>query len=341
MSCGGGPAPAVSVLLPVRDGLRFVATALRSLTAQTFRDFEVVVVDDGSSDGTCDLLRAYAATDRRVVVVRQPPRGIVVALEEGRRRARGALLARMDADDIAHPLRLERQVDLLRRDPSLVVVGCGVRMVPADGLTEGRAGYERWLNSLVDSGDLHRDLFVECPLAHPTLLLRSDAVEEVGGYRDAGVPEDYDLLLRLWEAGGRLGTVPEPLLDWTDRPDRLSRTGDAYTPEAFRRVKVEVLARTVLADRPGVVIWGAGPTGKAFSHTLAEAGIPVLAFVDLDPRKLGQTIHDAPVVPPDRMGDFPGAVLLGAVSGPRPREEIRQVAAASGLVEGLDFVAVA
>lgn len=331
----------MSVLLPIRDGIHFAATALRSLSAQTFRDFEVVAVDDGSSDGTFDLLRAYAATDPRVQVIRQPPRGIVAALETARRRARAPLLARMDADDVALPERLARQVERLDSDPSLAVVGCGVRIVPREGLTDGRLGYEAWLNGLRDAAALHRDLFVECPLAHPTFVMRREAVEAIGGYREAGVPEDYDLLLRLWEAGGRLGTVPEILLEWRDRPDRLSRTDSSYSPGAFRRLKVEVLSRTLLRRCRGTVVWGAGPTGKAFCRALQEASVPVRAFVDPDPGKVGQEIHGAPVVLPEAVGAFRGALLLGAVSGPGPREEVREAATEAGFREGTDFVAVA
>lgn len=341
MTGGRARAPRVSVLLPVRDGAPFLARALRSLASQSFRDLEVVAVDDGSEDDTFTLLRAFAAADPRVRVVRQPRLGIVSALETAREAARGELLARMDADDLSLPRRLERQVEALDADPGLAVVGCGVRIVPREGLTEGRLEYERWLNSLTSSELIHRDLFVECPLAHPTLVLRRETLEAVGGYRNAAVPEDYDLLLRIHEAGGRLGTVPEPLLEWTDRPDRLSRTDPAYSLEAFRALKVEVLGRTLLRGWDGVVIWGAGPTGKAFSRLLREAGVVLRAFVDLDPRKIGQEIHGAPVLPPHGLDDHPGAFVLAAVAGMEGREEVRAALRRAGRREGRDFVAVA
>ena len=155
----------------------------------------------------------------------------------------------MDADDVAEPRRLELQLDLLRRDPELVGCGCRVEYFPEGEVRDGARRYERWINSLIRPEDIERDLFVECPLAHPSFFLRSEAVRVVGGYRDPGWPEDYDLVMRLWRAGHRFGSVPEVLLRWRERPDRLSRTDPRYSPEAFRRCKVHYLKRTLLEGR--------------------------------------------------------------------------------------------
>jgi hypothetical protein len=171
--------------------------------------------------------------------------------------------------------------------------------------------------------------------------MRAEAVRAMGGYRDEGWPEDYDLVLRLWSAGARLGTVPEVLLHWRESGDRLSRIDPRYSPEAFRRCKVYHLRRTLLAGRDGALVWGAGPTGKAFARTLARAGVEVRAFVDLDPRKLGQTIHGAPVVPPNEIDAFRGALALAAVGQAGARAEIRAALDAAGWREGVDYVAVA
>jgi threonine dehydrogenase-like Zn-dependent dehydrogenase len=104
---------------------------------------------------------------------------------------------------------------------------------------------------------------------------------------------------------------------------------------------VHFLRRTLLAGGRAVVVWGAGPTGKAFARELLAAGTPLAAFVEVDPRKLGKRIHGAPVVPVERASDFPGALALGAVSGPEGRTRVRELAAGLGLGEGKDFVAVA
>jgi glycosyltransferase involved in cell wall biosynthesis len=300
------------------------------------------VVDDGSRDETPDLLQAWADEDPRVRVLQTAgSEGVVASLERARATARAPILARMDHDDVALPERLAAQLDLLDDRSGVVLCGCGIESFREGGLGDGTRRYQAWLNGITEPADIARDLFVECPIAHPTFMMRADAVAHVGGYRDRGWPEDYDLVLRLWEAGGSFAKVPEILLRWRDRPQRLSRTSSDYAPAAFRRLKVDVLRRTLLEGRDGVVVWGAGPTGKAFSRCLAEAAVPVRAFVDLDPRKLGQEIHGAPVVRPEDVGAYRESLCLAAVGQDGAREEIRRELTARGWREMIDFCAVA
>ncbi|UCF39546.1 MAG: glycosyltransferase [Gemmatimonadota bacterium] len=331
--------PRLSVLLPCRNTAPTLEAAAASLSAQTFADFEVVAVDDGSDDGTPDLLAAWAARDGRIHPVRTPPRGIVAALRTAAARAEGELLARMDADDIAKPARLERQVAYLDARPDVAACGTRVRYIPRRLVRDGARRYERWINDVVSPDDIERDLFVECPIPHPTLLVRRGAFARAGGYRDTEWPEDYDLVLRLWATGERMGKVPEVLLEWREGEDRLSRTDPRYAEEAFRRCKVHYLARRI-GGRP-VVVWGAGPVGKAFARTLQAARQHVIAFVELDRRKLGQTIHDALVIHPSDLKQYRSAYVVGAVGSPEARAEIRAALAAAGFREPEECCAVA
>jgi len=333
--------PPVSVLLPVRDGEAHLADCIESLRAQTFPDFEVLAVDDGSTDRTPRMLRAWAEADERVRVIRQAPSGIVAALEEARAHARGSYLARMDADDISRPDRFRRQLDLMHSLPSVVAVGSRVRYFPPSAVRDGGRRYEAWLNAAVHPDEVSREIFVECPLAHPTFFLRAEAVAVAGGYRDEGWPEDYDLLLRLWHLGGGLAKVPEVLLDWRETPTRLSRNDARYSPAAFLRCKVHFLGRSLLSGGRPAVVWGSGPVGKAFARALAAEGLPLRAFVDVDPRKVGQTIHGAPVLPPDEALAVPDCLHLAAVGKEGVRREIRDTLRGAGKVEVKDFVAVA
>lgn len=299
-------------------------------------------MDDGSTDVSGEMLEAAAREDARIRIVRRPHQGIVAALTAAREHATAPLLARMDADDRAEPHRLHRQLQYLDAHPDLVACGAHVRYFPRSHLTGGLRRYEAWLNAIRTPAEVDRELWVECPLAHPTLMVRAPAFDGVGGYRDAGWPEDYDLVLRLRLEAGPLGVVPRVLHHWRDTPDRLSRTAPAYTPEAFRRVRLYHLARSpLLRHRSGVVVWGAGPTGKALVRTARKMGIAVRAFVELDPRKIGQEIHGAPVVDPDGLADFRDALGVAAVGRAGARDEVRAAFRARGWIEGEDFVAMA
>lgn len=339
----------VSILLPCRDAARHLPAAIASLRGQTFDDFEVLAVDDGSTDGTFGLLYSWAQQDGRVRVLQGHGRGLVAALATGLAGARGELVARMDADDLAESTRLERQVALMDSDPRVAACGTGVEYFPPDEVRDGARRYEAWINSLVSDEDISRDIFVECPIPHPTLMIRRSVLTTVGGYRDLGWPEDYDLVLRVWASGYRMAKVPEVLHRWREAPDRLSRTDARYAPEAFLRVKVHFLTRTLLAGGRPAVVWGAGPVGKRLALALRAAGTPIAAFVDVDPDKVGQEIHGAPVIAMDDVRRFadprnprrPGALVLAAVGQEGAREEIRAACRERGLEEGVGFVAVA
>jgi len=335
------PTPPLSVLLPIRNEEAVLQEALDSLWSQSFSSFEVLAVDDGSTDGTREILRDAARRDSRIRVFRQEPRGIVAALEMARAQARGRCVARMDADDVAHPERFQAQMKLMAEVPGLAAVGTGVRYFPREKVKDGARRYETWINGLVSHEEMVRDLFVECPLAHPTLLLRAEALELVGGYRATGWPEDYDLILRLWQGGGRFGKVPETLLRWREGTRRLSRTHADYSEDAFRRCKIHHLLRTHLADARGAVIWGAGPVGKAFGRELRAQGGILRAFVDLSPGRVGQEIHGAPVLHPRDAEPLKKELHLAAVAQPGARTEIRRALSEMGRTELEDFLAVA
>jgi hypothetical protein len=334
--------PRVSVLLPVRDAAATLGACLDSLAAQTMADHEVVAVDDGSRDGSGGILRARARSDPRVRVVSTPPLGLVRALNRAMAEARASLVARMDADDRAASERLALQAERLERDSGVDVLGSRVRVVGTGGPPgEGMRAYVRWQNALLDHEAMARDRFVESPIVHPSVTMRRATLERLGGWRDFGGPEDYDLWLRAFAAGLRFAKLPEVLLDWRDSPGRLTRTDPRYAPGRFLALKLAALAQGPLAGKRAAVVWGAGPVGKAWSRALRAAGHEVRAFVEVNPRKLGGRLHGAPVVAVEEAGALRGPLHLAAVGQPGARERIRAEAARRGLVEGADLVAVA
>ena len=333
--------PAVSVLMPCYNAAETLAEALDSLAGQTLVDFEIVVVDDGSTDDTPEILRARARDDPRLNVVSRPHGGVVAALEAGLHACRAPYVARMDADDRAHPERLARQVDYLDGHPEVAVVGCLVRAFPAGQVRQGFAIYLDWLNGLTAPEDIRREIFVESPLPHPSVTFRREQVIAAGGYQDRGWAEDYDLWLRLYLAGDRFAKVPEYLLDWREGPDRLTRTDRRYSLENFLRAKAHYLALGPLQDRDALIVWGAGMMGRRLSKHLARQGAPLVAFIDVDPAKIGRTRYGCPILPPEGLSGcwrrYRRPVVLAAVGARGARALIRAQLEGFGLCEGRDW----
>ena len=335
-------APEVSVLVPAFNAAATLELALRSIARQSFESWECVLVDDGSTDATGSIAEAHARRDPRLRVARTEHRGIVAALNDGIALCRGRFVARFDADDLMHRHRLALQYAGLLFDAALVGLGCHVRVFPRANLSEGYRAYESWLNSLRNSREVARDRYVECPLAHPTLFLHKEILLQYG-YRDVPWPEDYDLVLRLLCAGEQLGVVPERLLGWRDSPTRLSRSSTVYVPARFVQCKAEFLARFWLAARSNYVLWGYGDTGRALRKALAVYGKHPSHVVELHPRRLGQRLLGAPVIPPEALPALaprPERIVV-SVAGFESRREIRGRLETMGFAEQKDFVCTA
>jgi glycosyltransferase involved in cell wall biosynthesis len=339
-SRAAGRRPTVSVLLPVHNAERTIEPCLRSILRQTEARWDCVVVDDGSTDRSREIVERVARRDGRVRLVARPHRGLVASLNAGLAHCAGKHVARMDSDDLMHRDRLLEQVALLDADPGLVAVGCHVRLFPRGSLTDGARAYERWLNGIDSDDRLRREAFVECPLAHPTLTIRREHLERLG-YRDRDWPEDYDLVLRLLEQGSRVGVLPRRRLSWRDHAGRLSRTSAAYRLERFTACKAAFLADGLLADDERYDLWGYGQTGRALRRALQRHGKRPRFIVEVHPGRLGNRIHGAPVVPPDRLERPPRVPLLVSVAGAGPRGEIRRALEAIGYREIRDFVCTA
>jgi glycosyltransferase involved in cell wall biosynthesis len=205
-------APGITVLLPVHNGRAHLVQALDSVLAQTLRHFTLLAIDDGSSDGSGEVLDSYAARDSRVTVLHKVNSGISDTLNLGLARAATPLVARMDADDVMRPERLARQAAFMAEHPELAFAGCYFDMIDGDGRV-----FRPCRPGPVNRRDLARMLARGVPITftHPTVIYRREAVLAVGGYRRETEPcEDTDLFGRLITAG-KLGLVqPESLMEY-------------------------------------------------------------------------------------------------------------------------------
>ena len=330
--------PEVSVVLPVFDGSRTVERAVRSILDQTLRDIEVIVLDDGSTYDTVAVVRGLR--DSRLRLIQCSHRGVVATANAATELAVAPFIARMDADDVSGPLRLEKQLQRLH-ESNLDVVGCQIRVLdelsqPVDSLRR----YERWINEdTAEENQISALRFVEFPLVNPTILARRSYFEL--GFHDKDVPEDYDLMLRAAARGMRFGKTREVLFDWTDHPDRLTRTDSRYSPEAFMCCRQSHLLAGPLRGIRCVDIWGAGQTGKPWLRWLRAQNINVRRGYDVNERKVNERIHGVRIAHPTDMPVSDGTPLIIAVGADDARRSILPQILRQGYVSGSDawFVA--
>ncbi len=225
----------VSVVMPVRDGERFVAEAVESVLGQTLAELELIVVDDGSTDSTPTLLAEQARRDARVRVLTQAPGGLTAALNAGCALARAPVIARMDADDVALADRLERQLAFLEAHPDVAVLGGGIVLVDEDGREFDR-----------EPGQVEPVLSERNALVHGTVVMRTDAFRALGGYR-LDQSEDYDLWLRV-EERHRVAALAEPVIRYRFHPGQFSVT--KLERQALGALCVRAAARERRAGRP-------------------------------------------------------------------------------------------
>jgi glycosyltransferase involved in cell wall biosynthesis len=256
--------PTISVVMPVYNARRYVARAVESILAQKFTDFEFVIIDDGSTDGSTDVLRRYAARDSRVRLVSRPNTGLVLALNEGLALARGRFIARMDADDISLPDRFEHQLSAFRGNDRLMAVGGSFILIDAAGRRLTRFPQptdNSTIQQLLVSG--------HCPLSHPTVLMRREAVLSLGGYDPVhATAEDLDLWLRLGEIG-ELANVPEIVLEYRVHGASASEVAGARQRRAARYAcEAAWKRRGIEGTFEAGEHWRPGP-GRASQHRFA------------------------------------------------------------------------
>jgi glycosyltransferase involved in cell wall biosynthesis len=334
--------PRVSVVLPCFNSAGYIRPCLQSLKKQTLLDFEVVVVDDGSTDATAGIVAAETAGDPRFRLFVQRHQGVVSAMNSGIKKARAKYVARMDSDDLCRPERLEKQARFLDSNPRTVMLGS---MVEFGGDREKGAGYAHyvdWANSVLSPDEIYKNRFVELSVPNPSAMFRVSAFKEHGLFDNGDFPEDYEFFLRLLDRGAGVEKIPERLLVWNDPHNRLSRTDESYSREAFFRIKSHYLARWLKRNTPGypeVGILGAGRSVRKKIRPLLDQGIRVRGFFDVSKKRaLEKSSH---ILPLSRM-PAPGELFILSYVGSRDsRDQVRDFMQRRGYCLGRDYLLVA
>lgn len=334
--------PLVSVVMPFRNAAETLAEALDSIQSQTMEEFELLAIDDGSQDRSTEILQSRLGSDSRLRIFFPGRVGLVKALNLGIKESRADLVARMDADDVMHPRRLELQYRFLEKRPELALAASRVEMFPPENVKGGYLEYLRWQNGLTKPREIGANIYWESPFVHPSVMFRKNLVLKLGGYREGPFPEDYELWLRIFQAGFSMAKLPKVLLRWREHPGRLSRVDPRCSREAFDRIRALYLGKDsrLLAGRE-LVIWGAGRSSRKRARLLMEQGVRASAWIDVDPRKIGKQIWDLKVYPPCWLQHRrPRPLVLVYVRSRGAKEQIREYLSGIGYREGPDFFPV-
>jgi hypothetical protein len=246
----------------------------------------------------------------------------------------------MDADDVSLPARLARQLEYLGQNPAVDIAGCCVEFFSEAGIQGGLERYQRWLNSLCDPAEIHRQIFVESPMPNPGSMFRRAAMEQLGGYREMQWPEDYDLYLRADAEGLQMGKPGDILLQWREHPHRLTHTDPLYERKQFMCAKAHFLVHHRLQGQK-VLIWGAGPTGRLMHDLIIAEGGVVEGFLEVHPRRIGGQKRGLPVWPIEKMAEQGLPMVLVAVGAAGAREEINSFMLEHTKVAGRDYLFIA
>ena len=323
--------------MPVYNSALTLKAAIVSIIRQSFSDWKLIVVDDGSTDDSAKVVKSMS--DSRIKLFPTSHQGLVAALNTGLNICRGRWVVRMDADDISHPHRLQSLLSHAASNPDISVWGSRVCLFPRKNLKDGMIQYERWLNSLTSHDDIRKNLFVECPIAHPALMVLRKVLGQIGGYRDNGWPEDYDLIVNLFLNGSAMGTISRQLLFWRYHPQKIILTDSRYSPENFFQLKYHYFKKIFSGKERDFIIMGGGDNAKRWLRSLISDGFCVSMILDLHPGRVGQNIADVPVIHPD---NFTGKGFFICTAGVRgARERIREWLSERGFIEWDDFVCVA
>ena len=322
--------PLVSVVLPFYNA-PFLKEAIESILHQSFQNFELVLVNNASTDASLEVAKSFALHDQ-VILIHEEQRGVAHAANAGIRASKGQFIARMDADDIAFPERLNQQVAMLEAEDGLgVASGLVEYLGSADN--EGFIHYVNWLNTITEPDEITLNQFVEFPIANPTTMIRKSLFDSYGMFEDNEFPEDYTFFLRLQSHGVKMKKVDQPVLKWRDTENRLTRTDKRYSQDAFFSVKAVYLSKWLKNHNPFhpyVWVWGAGRVSRRRSDYLKKEGITIAGYIDV---KEGEGIRHY-----DNLPDKEEAFVVSYVSNRGARDEIRSFLIEKGYEEGKHFI---
>ena len=280
----------VSIITPVKNGAQFLVECLDSIVNQTYQNWELLIVNDNSSDGTQSILEDYTKQDNRIIVLQNKGVGIIDALQTGYAKSTGEFITRMDADDIMTPNKLELLVGKLIENGKGYLATGFVKYFSETELGQGYFNYQEWLNGLSQTESNFNDIYKECVIPSPCWMVTREDFEASGGFNSKLYPEDYELTFRFYKQGLKVTTVKEIIHHWRDYATRTSRTDSNYADNYFIQLKLNYFLELDYDNSRELELWGAGKKGKKVARFLIKQNIK-FDWLSNNANKIGKEVY--------------------------------------------------
>ncbi len=283
--------PLVSVIMATKDTEPYLPDCLDSIISQSYEKWELIAVNDHSSDRTPEILRRYAQRDPRIRVSHSSQHLLIPALQEGYKHVTGQLLNRMDSDDKMPDYKLQVLVEeWLKYGKGTVIAGGTKHFVDEGEVGDGFRRYENWLNQVARKGTHREEIYTECVIPSHSWIMHLEDFERIGAFESGVYPEDYDLCFRIYKHGLNIVGIDKVLHYWRDRSDRISRTWDCYKDNRYFGLKLRFFYELDRDPKRPLVLWGAGTNGKDMLKLLLKKGEKIHWVCD-NWKKIGKHAH--------------------------------------------------
>ncbi len=283
--------PLVSIIMAAKDTAPYLPKCIDSIIRQTYKNWELIAINDHSSDRTPDILNWYAEKDDRIKVVHSRRHKLIPALKEGYAQAKGELINRMDSDDKMPDDKLEVLMnEWMKYGKGHIIAGGTEHFVDKGEVGDGFRRYEEWLNKVARNETHYKEIYQECVIPSHCWIIHKEDFDAVDGFNPEIYPEDYDLCFRFYKHGLKVHGIDKVLHFWRDRSDRISRTWEEYKDNRYFGMKVKYFYQIDRRRERPLVLWGAGRNGKDLAKLLLEEE-DTLHWVCDNERKIGKDVY--------------------------------------------------
>ena len=308
--------------MPVKNTSLFLAQCINSILDQSYQNWELLAVDDDSSDESLIILKSYAEKDQRVQVFTNNGKGIIDALRLAYSKSSGEFITRMDSDDIMTADKLKvLSTNLSTNGNGHIALGL-VEYFSENDLGEGFKNYQNWLNSLIVNGTNFSEIYKECVIPSPCWMVYREDFEKCDALRPNRYPEDYDLTFRFYMNELKPIACNKILHHWRDYATRTSRTDENYADNTFISIKTDYFLSKEYDATKNLVVWGAGRKGKALAQILIKQNIHFSWICD-NPKKIGKHIYDKEMLAINALENIENTQSIVTVANPKAQEEIK------------------